>query len=99
MFTAPLLCDGAVALIVVLPTTVADAADPPNVTVAPEAKPVPEIVTAVPPATGPEPGEAVVTLGAVFGVGPKNSDIFDAPAAAPGKLVRPSASAISRSVL
>jgi hypothetical protein len=86
-------------LIVVLPATTAEALVPPNVTVAPVAKPVPEIVTDVPPATGPDDGDAPVTFGAEFGVGPKNSDMFGAPAAAPGKLVRPSASAMSRRVL
>ena len=99
MLTVPLECPGAIALIVVLPTTVAELLEPPNITVAPVAKPVPEIVTGVPPTTGPDDGVIAVTFGAVLGVGPKNSDMFGAPAAAPGKLVRPSPSAISRSML
>jgi hypothetical protein len=53
-----------VAVIVVLfVTTTLVAAVPPNVTVAPEAKFVPVIVTAVPPATGPVLGDTPVTVG------------------------------------
>ena len=85
-------------MIVVPPTTVTDvAAVPPNVTNAPAANPVPEIVTLVPPAVGPEAGETAVTIGLVFGVVPKNSDMFAAVAPAPGKLVRPTPSAVNRS--
>jgi hypothetical protein len=70
---------------VVLPTTLTFVAVvPPKVTVAPEAKPVPEIVTDVPPVVGPDAGETPATIGAVFGVPEKNSDILFAVAAAPG---------------
>ena len=56
-------------MIVVLPTTFTFvAAVPPKLTVAPEAKPVPEIVTDVLPAVGPDDGETALTIGAVFGV-------------------------------
>ena len=76
---------GVTALIVVLPTTLTLlAAVLPKLTLAPEAKPVPEIVTDVPPAVGPEDGESPATIGAVFGVPEKNSDILFAVAAAPG---------------
>src|ERR1035441_5093136 len=52
--TAPAAWAGVVAVMVVLFTTVTPvAAVPPNVTVAPAAKFVPVIVTAVPPAGGP----------------------------------------------
>ena len=72
-------------MMVVLPTTVTEmAAVPPKLTVAPVAKPVPVMVTAVPPVTGPDEGDTVSIVGAVFGVAPKNSDIFGAVAAAPG---------------
>jgi hypothetical protein len=53
-----------VAVIVVLLTTVTlVAAVEPKVTVAPAAKFVPVMVTAVPPATGPLLGEILVTVG------------------------------------
>jgi hypothetical protein len=62
--TAPAAWAGVVAVIVVLfVTTTLVAAVPPNVTVAPEAKFVPVIVTAVPPATGPVLGDTLVTVG------------------------------------
>ena len=49
-------------------TTVTLPADvPPNFTVAPDRNPVPVIVTAVPPAAGPELGAMPVTVGAGFG--------------------------------
>ena len=52
------------ALIVeLLTTTTLVAAVPPNVTVAPEAKFVPVIVTAVPPAVDPLFGDMPVTVG------------------------------------
>jgi hypothetical protein len=55
---------GVVAVIVVLfTTTTLVAAAPPNATVAPEAKFVPVIVTAVPPAVVPLPGLTLVTVG------------------------------------
>jgi hypothetical protein len=53
-----------VAVIVVLfTTTTLVAAALPNVTVAPAAKFVPVIVTAVPPATAPLLGDTLVTVG------------------------------------
>jgi hypothetical protein len=63
--TAPDVPAGVVAVIVVPLTTVTFvAAAEPNVTVAPEAKFVPVIVTAVPPAVGPLLGLTLVTVGA-----------------------------------
>ena len=62
--TAPAACAGVVAVIeVLLTTTTLLAAVPPNVTVAPLAKFVPVIVTAVPPAAGPLLGDTPVTVG------------------------------------
>jgi hypothetical protein len=62
--TAPAACAGVVAVIVVLFTTVTlVAAVPPNVTVAPAAKFVPVIVTAVPPAVDPLFGATLSTVG------------------------------------
>ena len=62
--TAPALPAGVVAVIVVLFTTVTPvAAALPNVTVAPEKKFVPVIVTAVPPAVGPVFGLKLLTVG------------------------------------
>jgi hypothetical protein len=62
--TAPAAWAGVVAVMVVLFTTVTPvAAVPPNVTVAPAAKFVPVIVTAVPPAGGPLLGLTLVTVG------------------------------------
>ena len=62
--TAPALPAGVVAVIVVLFTTVTPvAAVLPNVTVAPEAKLVPVIVTAVPPAVDPLFGLTLLTVG------------------------------------
>jgi hypothetical protein len=63
--TAPALpAAGVVAVIVVLfTTTTLVAAALPNFTVAPVAKFVPVIVTAVPPATGPLFGLTVLTVG------------------------------------
>ena len=49
---------------VALPTATPDAAVPPNDTLAPLAKPVPLIVTAVPPAVEPDVGAIAVTVGA-----------------------------------
>jgi hypothetical protein len=49
-------------------TTVTFVADvPPSLTVAPDRKPVPVIVKAVPPAAAPEVGAIAVTVGAGFG--------------------------------
>jgi hypothetical protein len=62
--TAPALLAGVVAVIVVLLlTTTLVAAAAPNVTVAPVAKFVPVIVTAVPPAVVPLLGLTLVTVG------------------------------------
>ena len=66
--TAPAACAGAVVVINVALTTVTPVADvPPNFTVAPVKNPVPVIVTAVPPAAGPDAGAIPVTVGAGFG--------------------------------
>jgi hypothetical protein len=62
--TAPALPAGAVAVIVVLFTTATFVAELlPNFTVAPAAKLVPVIVTAVPPVVGPLFGLTLVTVG------------------------------------
>jgi hypothetical protein len=50
-------------IVVLFVTATLVAAVPPNITVAPEAKFVPVIVTAVPPAVGPVLGETLVTVG------------------------------------
>jgi hypothetical protein len=64
---APDECAGVVAVIEVLLTTVTPVADvPPIFTVAPERKPVPVMVTAVPPEVAPEAGEIELTFGAGF---------------------------------
>ena len=63
--TAPALPDGVVAVICVpLTTTTLVAAAAPSVTVAPAAKFVPAIVTAVPPAVDPLFGATLLTVGA-----------------------------------
>ena len=51
-------------MVVLFTTTTLVAAAAPNVTVAPAAKFVPVIVTAVPPAVDPLLGETLLTLGA-----------------------------------
>jgi hypothetical protein len=62
--TAPALPAGVVAVIdVLLTTTTLVAAVAPNVTVAPVAKFVPVIVTAVPPKVDPLFGDTLVTVG------------------------------------
>jgi hypothetical protein len=62
--TAPAVPAGVVAVMVVLFTTVTFvAAAEPNVTVAPVAKLVPVIVTAVPPTIDPPFGDTLVTVG------------------------------------
>jgi hypothetical protein len=62
--TAPALPAGVVAVICVpLTTTTFVAAAEPNVTVAPDTKFVPVIVTAVPPVVGPLLGDTPVTVG------------------------------------
>jgi hypothetical protein len=69
--TAPALPAGVVAVICVpLTTTTFVAALLPNVTVAPEAKFVPVIVTAVPPAVVPLFGETLPTVGTTTYVNP-----------------------------
>jgi hypothetical protein len=69
--TAPALPAGVVAVIVVLFTKLTFvAAVPPNVTVAPVAKFVPVMVTAVPPATGPLFGDTLLTVGTTTYVNP-----------------------------
>jgi len=89
-----------VAFIKVLPTTVTElAAVPPKLTVAPEAKPVPEIDTIVPPAVGPDAGETPLTIGAVLGVVPKNSDMFGAVFDPPGNATKRKPSALNLSTL
>jgi hypothetical protein len=50
-------------MVVLFVTTTLVAAVPPNFTVAPEAKFVPVIVTAVPPDAGPLFGDTLVTVG------------------------------------
>ena len=66
--TAPALPAGVVAVICVpLTTTTFVAAAPPNVTVAPVAKFVPVIVTAVPPAVDPLFGDTPLTVGGEVG--------------------------------
>jgi len=63
-FTDPADPGGVVAVIeVVLTTVTLVAAAEPNVTVAGETKFVPVIVTAVPPASGPTPGDTLLTVG------------------------------------
>ena len=63
--TAPPACAGVVAVIDVLPTIFTPvAAVPPKLTVAPARKPVPVIVTEVPPFAVPVFGEIDVTVGA-----------------------------------
>ena len=52
---------------VLLTTVTLVAAVPPRVTVAPARKPVPVMVTAVPPAVVPDVGEIELTVGAGFG--------------------------------
>ena len=69
--TAPAACAAVFAVIDVLLTTVTPvAAVPPSFTVAPERKPVPVIVTGVPPLVVPLVGEIEVTVGAGFPVPP-----------------------------
>src|ERR1700730_708374 len=62
--TTPAAWAGVVAVMEVLFTTITLlAAVRPTVTVAPDRKPVPVMVTVVPPLTGPELGEIAVTVG------------------------------------
>src|ERR1700680_3865282 len=63
----PVEFDGVVAVMVVLLTkTILVATLPPKATVAPLRKLAPLMVTAVPPAAGPETGEMLPTVGAGF---------------------------------
>jgi hypothetical protein len=67
MLPAPAVCAGVVAVIEILLATLTPvAAVPPIVTVAPDKKPDPLIVTAVPPAVVPDVGEIEVTVGAAL---------------------------------
>ena len=50
-------------IVELLLTTTLVARVPPNVTVAPAANPLPETVTEVPPAVGPEVGVTLLTVG------------------------------------
>jgi len=78
---APAVCAGVVAVIcVALATTTFVAALLPNVTVAPDAKFVPVIVTDVPPAVGPLFGEMLLTVGTTTYVYP----FAKLPTSAPG---------------
>ena len=62
--TVPADSAGDVAIIEVAELTVtAVAVTVPNITVAPEAKPVPVMVTEVPPVVGPDVGLMLVTVG------------------------------------
>ena len=62
--TAPAPCAPVTAVIDVEETTTTEVAgEPPRATVAPAAKPVPVIVTGVPPAVEPEAGEIEATVG------------------------------------
>jgi hypothetical protein len=66
-------CDGVFAVIEVLLATVTEVADvPPTFTVAPERKPVPVMVTDVPPEVLPDVGEIELTVGAGFEAEPLN---------------------------
>ena len=63
--TAPAACGGVFAVMLVAFTTVTPvAAVPPRLTVAPVRKPVPVMVTAVPPLVVPEVGDIAMTAGA-----------------------------------
>ena len=68
--TAPVEDDAGVVavMLVALATVTPVAATPPMVTLAPATKPVPVIVMLVPPATVPEVGAALVTVGAAAAV-------------------------------
>ena len=69
------------------------AGEPPRNTVANGEKPLPIIVTDVAPVAGPEAGDMDDTEGVGLVDVSKNSAMSPAVAAAPGKLVNPSASA------
>src|SRR5512140_488755 len=63
MATAPAAWGGAVTVIEVELEEISAAAAPPKLTLGPEAKPVPEMVTTVPPRSGPLEGVAELTTG------------------------------------
>src|SRR5512138_3552990 len=63
MATAPAACGGAVTVIDVEVDEITAAAAPPKLTLAPAAKLAPEMVTAVPPRSGPLDGVAELTAG------------------------------------
>ena len=66
---APAEPAGEVQVIDVADTTTTEAQDaPPTVTVAPDKKPVPVIVSCVPPAMGPDVDDTDVIVGAGFGM-------------------------------
>ena len=66
-FTAPAVCAGVLALMLVEPvTTTPVAAAPPKLTVAPERKFAPPMLTVVPPEVEPLAGVTVLTTGAGF---------------------------------
>ena len=67
--SVPAAVAAVVALISVAETTVTALASFPIVTVAPDTKPVPLMITAVPPADGPEVGVIVLTAGTGGGGG------------------------------
>ena len=75
--TAPAACAGVVAVIeVLLPKLTPVAAVPPIVTVAPDTKFVPVIVTGVPPNVVPDAGEIDVTVVQGAGLGVRISDDY-----------------------
>jgi hypothetical protein len=91
---------GVVAVIVALFVTfILLAGNPPKLTVAPVANPLPLIVTDVPPFVVPEFGDMAETTGVGLVDVSNSSSIFGAVEAAPGKLVSPKASAVILSTL
>ena len=64
------------------------AAVPPKMTDAPETKPVPVIVTAVPPLVAPELGETEVIVGAGKVSPPERVSIVESFFNAPGEVLR-----------
>ena len=88
-FTAPAAWAALVAVIDVLLTSVTPvAAVPPRLTVAPARKPVPVIVTAVPPLIVPELGVIEVTVGAGLDGGLEELDLTVPPPQAGNRSVR-----------
>ena len=72
---------GLVATICVAVSLPIVAATPPNFTAVADARPVPVIVTVVPPAAGPEPGLIADTLGAARYVNWSSDEVAEVPAA------------------